>query len=72
LNRFFLEARPITHSHFRKRGFARAIIQEWLYRLKAMGLYHACITGYSREAIGLYGCIGAVDEVKSFDYEVPA
>lgn len=64
--------RVCTHSNFRKRGFARAAIQECLYRLKAMGLHNAYITGYSREAIGLYGSLGAVDEVKSFYFEVPA
>jgi GNAT superfamily N-acetyltransferase len=64
--------RVCTHSHFRRRGFARAVIQECLYRLKAMGLYNAYITGYGREAINLYGSLGAVDEVESFYYEVPA
>ncbi len=64
--------RVCTLSNFRKRGFARAAIQECLYRLKAMGIYNAYITGYSREAIRLYGSLGAVDEVKSFYYEVPA
>jgi GNAT superfamily N-acetyltransferase len=63
--------RVCTHSNFRKRGFARAAIQECLYRLKEMGIYNAYITGYSPEAIGLYGSLGAMDEVKSFYYEVP-
>lgn len=61
--------RICTHSDFRKRGFARAVIQECLYRLKEMGMHSAYITGYSPEAIGLYGSLGAVDETRSFVYE---
>lgn len=64
--------RVCTQSDFRQRGFARAAIQECLYRLKAMGMHNAYITGYSEAAIALYGSIGAVDEVKSFFYEMPA
>lgn len=63
--------RVCTHSDFRKRGFARAAIQECLYRLKDMGIHNAYITGYSQAAIALYGSIGAVDEVKSFFYDMP-
>ena len=63
--------RVCTHSDFRQRGFARAVIQECLYRLKAIGMYDAYITGYSPEAIGLYGSLGAVDEVKAFVHEMP-
>ena len=58
--------RVCTHSDFRQRGFARAAIQENLMRLKDMGLKYAYITGYSKEAMALYGSLGAVDEVKSF------
>jgi GNAT superfamily N-acetyltransferase len=61
--------RVCTHSSFRKRGFARAVIQECLYRLKEMGMRSAYITGYSLEAIALYGSLGAVDESKSFVFE---
>lgn len=63
--------RVCTHSDFRKRGFARASIQECLYRLKHMGIHNAYITGYSPEAMALYGSLGAVDEVRSFVYELP-
>jgi GNAT superfamily N-acetyltransferase len=63
--------RVCTHSDFRQRGFARAAIQECLYRLKAMGIHNAYITGYSEAAIALYGSIGAMDEVKNFFYEIP-
>ena len=63
--------RVCTHSQFRKRGFARAVIQECLYRLRDMGLTSAYIAGYSPEAIALYGSLGAVDEMKSYGYELP-
>ena len=61
--------RVCTHSAFRKRGFARAVIQECLYRLRDMGMRSAYITGYSPEAIALYGSLGAVDEMKAYVYE---
>lgn len=64
--------RVCTHSDFRKRGLARAVIQECLYRLKNMGIHNAYITGYSEAAIALYASLGAVDEVKAFFYELPA
>ena len=63
--------RVCTHSDFRKRGFARAAIQECLYSLKFMGIHNAYITGYSEAAIALYGSIGAVDETRAFFYETP-
>src|SRR5512133_1216918 len=55
--------RVCTHSAFRQRGFARAVIQECLYRLRDMGIHNAYITGYSPAAIALYGSLGAVDEL---------
>lgn len=61
--------RVCTHSSFRQRGFARAVIQECLYRLREMGLRRAYITGYSEAAIGLYASLGASNEMKSFVYE---
>jgi GNAT superfamily N-acetyltransferase len=63
--------RVCTHSDFRQRGFARAVIQECLYELKAMGIRNAYITGYSQAAIALYGSLGALDEVKNCYYEIP-
>jgi GNAT superfamily N-acetyltransferase len=63
--------RVCTHSDFRQRGFARAAIQECLYRLKALGIHNAYITGYSEAALNLYGSLGAVDEVKEYYYEIP-
>ena len=61
--------RVCTHSSFRKRGFARAVIQECLHRLHAMGMHKAYITGYSQEAIALYASLGAGKESKAFIYE---
>jgi GNAT superfamily N-acetyltransferase len=61
--------RVCTHSAFRKRGFARAAIQECLYRLKDMGIKSAYITGYSPAAIALYGSIGATGEQADYVYE---
>jgi GNAT superfamily N-acetyltransferase len=72
INAYGLEAdieRVCTHSNFRKRGFARAVIQECLFRLRDRGIHNAYITGYSPEALALYGSLGAVDEVKEFFYE---
>lgn len=61
--------RVCTHTDFRQRGFARAAIQECLYRLKEMGLRTAYITGYSPAAIALYGSLGAVGEMRCFVYQ---
>lgn len=73
INAHGLEAdieRVCTHSNFRQRGFARAVIQECLYRLRDRGIHNAYITGYSPEALALYGSLGAVDEVKALYYEL--
>ena len=72
INAHCLEAdieRVCTHRNFRKRGFARAVIQECLYRLRDIGIHNTYITGYSPGAIALYGSLGAVDECGSFVYE---
>ena len=60
--------RVCTHSDFRRRGFARAVIWECLRRLKEMGLTSAYITGYSQAAVALYGSMGAVDESLAYVY----
>lgn len=64
--------RICTHSSFRRRGFARAVIQECLYRLQEMGLRSAYITGYSPAALALYGSLGHTSESTSYVYEGPA
>lgn len=61
--------RVCTRGGFRRRGFARAVIQECLSRLRAIGMRRAYITGYSPEAIALYGSLGAAAEWPSFIYE---
>jgi len=53
--------RICTHSAFRRRGLARAAIHDCLRRLREMGLARAYIAGYSREALALYGSLGAVE-----------
>lgn len=61
--------RVCTHSSFRQRGFARAVIQECLARLQEMGMRKAYITGYSKAAIKLYASLGAAQESRAFVYE---
>ncbi|MFZ5352392.1 MAG: GNAT family N-acetyltransferase [Bacillota bacterium] len=60
--------RVCTHSEYRRRGFAQVVIQECLYRLKTMGIKKAYITGFSKEAISLYGTLGAVDELELYEF----
>jgi GNAT superfamily N-acetyltransferase len=72
INAHCLEAdieRVCTHSDFRRRGFARAVSLECMYRLKEIGIHNAYITGYSPAAIALYGSMGHADEFRSFIYE---
>jgi len=64
--------RVCTHSAFRRRGFARAVIRECLARLRGMGLRSAYITGYSPGAIALYGSMGHAEAYRRWIYEMPA
>lgn len=64
--------RVCTHSEFRRRGFARAVIQECMARLRQMGMRYAYIAGYSPEAIALYGSLGAVSETEDSIYTARA
>ena len=61
--------RVCTHSKFRRRGLARAVIQECLFRLREMGLQKAHITGYSKEAVGLYAALGKSTQSTCYIYE---
>ena len=61
--------RVCTHSDYRRRGFARVVIQECLYRLRDMGIKKAYITGYSEGAIALYSSLGAEKRTESFVYK---
>jgi len=60
--------RVCTHSRFRQRGFARAVIVECFRRLRELGLRRAYITGYSPAAIGLYGSLSAAPGSESLIY----
>jgi GNAT superfamily N-acetyltransferase len=62
--------RVCTHSAYRRRGLARAVIQECLYRLQAMGIERAAITGYSEGAMALYASMGDSHEVVNYIYEL--
>lgn len=61
--------RVCTHGDYRRQGLARAVIQECLYRLKAMGVKQAHITGYSEGAIALYGSLGARKRTEHLIYQ---
>jgi GNAT superfamily N-acetyltransferase len=60
--------RVCTHSAYRRRGFARAVIQECLFRLKEMGLRRVAITGYDPGAIALYASFGVAEEARFYIY----
>jgi GNAT superfamily N-acetyltransferase len=64
--------RVCTHSGYRRRGFGRVVIQECLYRLRDMGLRRAYVTGYSQEAVGLYGSLGAHERTELLTYKQAA
>ena len=53
---------------YRRKGFARVVVQECLYRLRDMGMKKAYITGYSEAAVALYGSLGAVKRTEYFIY----
>jgi len=61
--------RVCTHSDYRRRGFARAAIQECLHRLKAMGMLKTTITGYSEAAVGLYKSLDPQKQTELFIYK---
>ncbi len=61
--------RVCSHSRYRRRGFARAAILECFCRLRDMGLERAYISGYSPEAIGLYGSLGAQEKSERLIYK---
>lgn len=60
--------RVCTHIDYRRQGLAKVVIQECLYRLKAIGVKKAHITGYSEAAIALYGSFGAQEQTEFFIY----
>ncbi len=50
--------RICTHSAFRRRGLAEAVVRSCFQRLRTRGLTHAYITGLSRAANNLYEKLG--------------
>lgn len=63
--------RVCTRGAYRRRGFARAVIQECFHRLRDMGMCSAYIAGYSPAAMALYGSLGAVEERRCLIYALP-
>jgi ribosomal protein S18 acetylase RimI-like enzyme len=61
--------RVCTHSGYRRRGFGKAVIQECMVRLQAMGFKKAHIVGYSEEAIGLYSSLMPFDQTEYYIYQ---
>jgi ribosomal protein S18 acetylase RimI-like enzyme len=61
--------RVCTHSDYRRRGFARIVIQKCLSRLKEMGIKKAHITGYSEGAIALYSALSTQVNTEFFIYK---
>lgn len=53
--------RICTHSDYRRRGLAAAVVRACFARLAEHGLTHAYITGYSPGAQALYAKLGALD-----------
>lgn len=61
--------RVCTHSKYRQRGFAEAVIRACFHRLAADGIVTAFITGLSDTAVKLYGRLGAAREKRWYLYE---
>lgn len=62
--------RVCTHSEYRRRGLAQAVILECFRRLNSVGIMRAYITGGSEATIDLYGKLGHTCEVKRIHYEL--
>ncbi len=60
-----------THSEYRRRGLAEAVIRECFKRLYIEGIQYAYIGGESTEAKGLYAKLGPVKSWKWFNYSFP-
>jgi len=58
-----------THKDFRQKGLSSALIQHAMLQLKAIGIKHAYITGYSSEAQKTYAKVGAEAMVQNYWYE---
>ena len=60
--------RVCTHSDFRKRGFAKAVLIKCLKALADHGINRAYITGMEEMTIRLYGTLGHLEETKRLHY----
>jgi len=59
-----------THSDYRRKGLAEAVIRECFKRLYAEGIQYAYITGFSTEAKNLYEKLGAIKSRNWFSYSL--
>jgi GNAT superfamily N-acetyltransferase len=57
-----------THTEYRRKGFAEAVIRECFKRLYSEGIQYAYITGYSTGAKSLYDKLGAIKTKNWFQY----
>jgi GNAT superfamily N-acetyltransferase len=62
--------RVCTHSAYRRKGLANAVIQACFDRLKNHGIPMAFITGMSKEAINLYGKLDFAKEINRVHFEL--
>jgi len=70
-NKFAEIERVCTHSEYRRRGFAEAVIRECFKRLTNNGFTYAYITGFNDGANHLYDKLGAVEQKNWYHYELP-
>ena len=69
-NKYAEIERVCTHSGYRRKGLAEAVIRECFKRLRSEGIEFAYITGYSEKANGLYEKLGPVTHRNWFHYEL--
>jgi GNAT superfamily N-acetyltransferase len=60
--------RVCTHSDFRKRGLAKAVLLKCMQALADHGIHRAYITGMEEMTIRLYGTLGHLEETKRCHY----
>lgn len=60
-----------SHSDYRRRGLAEAVIRECFKRLYDEGIQYANLGGESTEAKGLYAKLGPIKSWKWFNYSLP-
>jgi GNAT superfamily N-acetyltransferase len=60
--------RVCTHSDYRKRGFAKAVLLKCMQTLADHGIQRAYITGMEEMTIRLYGTLGHLEETKRLHY----